>query len=115
MCRLKSCFSSVVLSLQREGEERFDARAIGLQSLVCEYRFVCTMLLMCDVLPCVSRLSKCFQLTDCDYSIIPRMVTVTLQTLRQLMAADGVNLGGLQRFLDQLDNAGIELTNKVTL
>ena len=57
--RLKACFSSVVISLQR-GEERSDAKALGLNSLVSEYRFVCTMLLMCDALPHVSHLSKCF-------------------------------------------------------
>lgn len=77
--RLKKCFVSVVVSLQREGEERSDAKALGLNSLVTEYRFVCTMLLLCDALPHISHLSKCFKITDCDYSIIPRMVTSSLQ------------------------------------
>ena len=76
--RLKSCFVSVVLSLQREGEERSDAKAVGLSRLVTEYKFVYTMLLLCDTLPHISRLSKCFQFSDCDYTIIPRILTTTM-------------------------------------
>jgi len=68
--RLKEYFCSVVMSLQREGEERGVAKALGLHKLMTEYRFVCTLLLMCDVLSHISHLSKCFQITDCDYSII---------------------------------------------
>ena len=107
--RLRKCFASVVLSLQREGEERSDAKALGLNNLVTEYRFVCTMLLLCDVLPHVSHLSKCFQTTDCDYSIIPKMVVSTVHAIKQLEAVDGVNLKGLEAFLEQLTNSGIEI------
>ena len=53
--RLRTCFASVVLILQREGEERSDAKALGL------YRFVCTMLLVCDVLPHVSLYQNAFR------------------------------------------------------
>ena len=101
--RLKKCFVSVVLSLQREGEERSDAKAVGLNNLVTEYRFVCTMLLLCDALPHVSHLSKCFQITDCDYSIIPRMVTSTVHAIKQLKTVDGVNMKGLQELIPWAD------------
>ena len=37
---LRKCYISVVLGLQREGEERSDAKALGLNKLVTEYRFV---------------------------------------------------------------------------
>ena len=46
--RLKVCFASVVLSLELEGEERSDAKAIGLHGLITQYQFVCTTLLLCD-------------------------------------------------------------------
>ncbi len=107
--KLKLCFSSIVIALEREGTERTDAKAIGLHRLVSEYRFVCTMLLMCDALPHVSRLSKCFQITDCDYSIIPRMVTCTIKSLELLKTKDGINLGELHEFLDSLQQADIEI------
>ena len=107
--RLKKCFISVVISLQREGEERSDARAIGLSNLVTKYRFVCTMLLLCDSLPHVSHLSKCFQSADCDYSIIPRRVSSTVHAIKQLKTVDSVNMKGLQAFLEQIDKSGIEI------
>ena len=88
----------VVLSLQREGEERSDAKAVGLSNLITEYRFICTMLLLCDMLLNVSHLSKCFQSSGCDYSIIPRMVSSTVHALEQLKTTDGINLKGIQSF-----------------
>ena len=39
MC-LKTCLTSVVLSIEREGEEISDAKAIGLATLVTEYRLM---------------------------------------------------------------------------
>ena len=44
--KLRACFASVIMSLQREGEERADAKALGLQAMISEYRFIATMLLM---------------------------------------------------------------------
>ena len=110
--RLRKCYISVVLSLQREAEERSDARALGLSNLVIEYRFVCTMLLLCDALPHVS---KCFQISDVDYSIIPRMVSTALHSIKQLKTVDGVNLRGLPTFLEQLTNAGVDIKKPANL
>ena len=113
--RLKECFCSVVMSLQREGEERGDAKALGLHKLVTEYRFVCTMLLMCDVLPHVSHLSKCFQISDCDYSIIPRMLSSTIISLKQLKTSNGMNLSSLNDYMDVLAEANIEIKKPAKL
>ena len=107
--KLKVCFASVVLSLEREGEERSDARAIGLYGLITQFRFVCTMLLLCDCLPHVSRMSKCFQMTECDYSIIPKILESTLSSLEQLKTCHGTNLSGLQQYLDNLQQKDIEI------
>ncbi len=115
--RLKKCFISVVLSLQREAEERSDAKAVGLNSLVTEYRFVCTMLLLCDALPHVVHLSKCVQTADCDYSIIPRMVSSTVHALKQLKTVDSVNniMMRLDTFFEEIANAGIETRKRYNL
>ncbi len=110
--RLKGCFVSVCLALQREGEERSDAKAVGLSTLITEYRFVCTMLLLCDTLPHVSHLSKCFQFPDCDYSTIPRMLSSTLTSLEQLQTEDGFNLKELDSYITEIAAAGIELRKK---
>ena len=113
--RLKDCFSSVVVSLQREGEDRSDAKALGLNKLVCEFRFICTMLLMCDALPHVTRLSKCFQFAECDYSIIPKMLSTTITSLNQMKTVNGVNLNALPTLLDQLKADGIDVKKPVHL
>ena len=68
--KLKACFVSInvrmiVLSLEREdrgGGGGGDAKAIGLHSLITQYRIVCTMLLLCDALPHLSRMSKSLHL-----------------------------------------------------
>ena len=91
---------SVVLSLQREGEERSDAKSVGLARMICEYRFVCIVLLMCDTLPVISHLSRCFQYDQCDYSIIPSMLPSTLTSLEQLTVSGGFNLQNLPAFLE---------------
>lgn len=107
--RLRDCSASVVISLQREGEERGDAKALGLQAMVTEYRFVATMLLMCDALLHVTCMSKCFQLTDCDYSIIPSILATTLASLEQLKTHNGLNLSKLDAFVADLEKGSIEI------
>ena len=110
--RLKGCFISVILSLQREGEERSDAKAVGLSNLITQYRFVCTMLLLCETLPQHFLTSLINQISDCDYSSIPRMLTSTIHSLEQLQTVDGFNLKGLGGNLTEIADAGIELKKK---
>ena len=113
--RLRDCFASVIISLQREGEERGDAKALGLQAMVTEYRFVATMLMMCDALPHVARMSKCFQLTDCGYSIIASILATTLASLEQLKTHDGLNLSKFDAFLTDLEEGSIEIKTPANL
>ncbi|XP_070562438.1 zinc finger protein 862-like [Ptychodera flava] len=90
--RLKDTFVSVLISLEREGEERGDAKAIGLFHLMSTYRFISTMLLLCDLLPHVSNLSKALQASDFEHSLVKPLVSSTVSTLRQLKTVDGENL-----------------------
>ena len=113
--RLKACFVSVVTSLQRDAEERSEAKAAGLSKMITEYRFVSTMLLFCDALPHVTHLSKCFQIQNIDYSIIPQMVTSTITSLEQLKVVNGTNLDELEQFLHKLSSAGIDITKQGNL
>ena len=99
----------MVTSLQREAEERSDAKAVGLSSLMCHYKFVATLHLLCDVLPHVSYLSKCFQFSDCDYSAIPLMLGSCLNSLKQLISTDGNSLSELPLFLQRAKDAGIDM------
>ena len=113
--RLKSCYTSVVLSLQNDSERHGNAKALGLASLMSEYRFVCTMLLLCDTLPHITFLSKAFQSADCDYSIIPKMLSITLQSLEALQLTDGANLLCLETYLEEITGASIQLKMPLNL
>ena len=73
------------------------------------------MYLLCDTLPHITFLSKAFQGADCDYSIIPKMVSATLQSLEALKVTDGTNLLGLDTYIEELANAGIHLKMLPTL
>ena len=48
-------------------------------------------------------MSKCFQLTDSEYSIIPSILATTLASLEQLKTHDGLNLSKLDAFLVDLE------------
>ncbi|XP_065835790.1 zinc finger protein 862-like [Oscarella lobularis] len=113
VAHIKSCFASVVLSLEREGTERSDAKAIGLAKLVSDYRFVATMHLLCDAFPAVSQLSKSFQLQFCDYSIIPSMVTATTDVLQSMIDTDSVHMTALDSFLQNLKDSGINIKETI--
>ena len=110
---LKSSFTSVVVSLERESEERHDAKVLGLATLLCEYRFVATLLFLCDVLPHVTILSRCFQQSYCDYSIIPQMISTTLTALREFQESEGPNLRKLPEFLEHLKKNDINIKIKL--
>ena len=56
---------AVLVSLDREAEERGDALAHGLSRVVRQYSFVATLYMMCDILPVISRLSCVLQSTTC--------------------------------------------------
>ena len=103
MNKLRACFASAVVSLQREGEERGDTKALGLQAM---YRFFATM---CDALPHVTCMLKSFQLTDCDYNIILSILATTLASLEQLKTHDGLNLSIFDAFLTDLEEGSIEI------
>ncbi len=62
--------------------------------------------------PHVTHLSKCFQISDCNYSIIPGMLASTITSLQQLIAFDGPNLGELRKTLDDLTAADIQLNER---
>ena len=49
-----------------------------------------------------------FKVVGCDYSIIPRMLSSTVHALEQLKTTDGINLKGIQSFLEQIEKSGIE-------
>ncbi|XP_006813061.1 zinc finger protein 862-like [Saccoglossus kowalevskii] len=110
--RLKNIFASVLMSLDCEGEERSDAKAVGLQNLMSSWRFIATMLLMCDLLPHVSRLSKAFQASEFEYSSMKPLVRSTITTITDMKHNDGENLQQLPDLINKLQQSDITVKTR---
>ena len=107
--RLKDILPSVITSLGREAEERGNAAAAGLYQFLSNYQFICTLLLLSDVLPKVNILSKVFQLTSLDFSRAIRLRKSIVSQLEKLKSVDGDNLKALDEFIKNLEESGIEI------
>ena len=58
---LRQTYGSVVVSLEREAQERHDVTAAGLATQLKGFDFIATVLALSDVLPRLSTLSRVFQ------------------------------------------------------
>ena len=83
---LRRSLPAVVTALEREGTERSDPTAIGLAKIVKNPKFVATLYFLCDVLPTLCTVSKVFQTTAIDFSLIQPTIeaaTVKLEHLKE--------------------------------
>ncbi len=87
---------AVIASLEREASERGEAIAVGLSRVVQTFKFIATLYMMCDVLPKVARLSRIFQLSAIDLSQLNAHVSVTVQSLNELINHSGDNFSKLK-------------------
>ena len=78
--------TSVLISLQREIEERGDIT--GLFHLMTKFGFIATLHLLCDVLPTINRLSETFQKSSLDFSIVKISLRATLAALEEKKTSD---------------------------
>ena len=88
---------------------------VTLLLLVCinssaKYQFIATLLLFCDTLPTVNRLSKLFQLRDIDYALLATVVDSTKSTLSKLQERDGKNLKDIRLYIKKLEEDGVVIT-----
>lgn len=61
---LARCLPSILASLEREAQERGDAQAMGLSVFMQSYKFIATLMMMRDILPHLSSLSKAMQVNN---------------------------------------------------
>ena len=64
--------------------ESGDAEAYGLSVLLCTYKFVACLYMLCDVLHTVAKLQGSLQTKDLDLSMVPMMVQTIVGRLREL-------------------------------
>ena len=79
---LRSTLPSVLVSLSREASECGEPVAAGLLNMITQFKFIATLLLLCDILPHLNRLSCMFQSADLDLSLIQPQILATLITNR---------------------------------
>ncbi|XP_078590444.1 zinc finger protein 862-like [Branchiostoma floridae x Branchiostoma japonicum] len=96
---LRKTFSAVVISLEREAEERHEAVAKGLAVFLKTFRFCATLLMMSDILPTLANLSRLFQQTDVNFSNIKINVDSTVDSLEKLKVHHADHFKGLDKFL----------------
>ena len=64
--------------------ESGDTETYGLSVLLCTYKFVACMYMLCDVLHTVAKLQSILQTKDLDLSMVPVMVQTTVGRLKEL-------------------------------
>ena len=96
-----------MVSLEREGEERGDNKAVGLFHLMRKLNFVATLVLLCDVLPPINCLSLEFQKTKLNFSKVNIALRATLSSLTAKRDADITKK--CKKVIDWLQTAGVEV------
>ena len=61
-----------------------NAGAYGLSKLLCMYKFVDCLYMLCDVLDTVAKLQGSLQSRELDHSVVSMMVETTLKRLKEL-------------------------------
>jgi len=96
---LRRSFKQVLLLLS--GEKK-DAAGQGLYKIMRTYLFAAVLCLFCDVFPTLSRLSKTFQSSTVDLSMVGPCVASTISNISRLAEHDGEHLQQLDALLDDL-------------
>ena len=61
MQTVRKCYQSLIVSLERQAEEKGDTKATGLAVQMQKYNFIAALMMMCDALPILAQLSRAMQ------------------------------------------------------
>ena len=75
---------SLALTFQQIYDDRGDAEAYGLAKLICTYKFVACLYMLCDVLHTIAKLQSALQAKSLDLASVPCMVESTISRLQEL-------------------------------
>ena len=105
---LRQCFKSVLLSLDKEGNERNNAEAAGLLSFIRSYDFIASLYMFSDVLPPLASLSRAFQRKDVNFTVVKPLVNGTKATIDTLLASPGEHFAQLPSVVVDLEEYGVK-------
>ncbi len=72
---------ALVATFEEIYEESGDAEAFGISKILCTYKFVACLYMLCDVLHTVAKLQGSLQSKELDLAIVPVMVDSTIARL----------------------------------
>ncbi|XP_070559661.1 zinc finger protein 862-like isoform X2 [Ptychodera flava] len=98
---VRRSLSSIIVSLERESEERHDATATGLAMFLKQFNFVASILMLSDVLPHLTRLSLMFQKKDVDVTILDTIISSTITAIRTLKTQPGTHTMNVESYLNE--------------
>ena len=81
---VRQCLPALVRTFEELYEESGDAEAYGLSKLLCTYKFVACLYMLCDVLHTVAKLQASLQAKEIDLASVPVLVDGTLSRLKEL-------------------------------
>lgn len=99
---------ALIASLEREASERTDATAAGLAMFVKSPFFLCAIAMLLDTLPHLNRLSKLFQKTSIDFSMVDTLVSSTQLVLTNLLDNPGPNTKDIATYFNSLEEYGVK-------
>ena len=105
---LRKCFHSVLVSLEREAQERHNAEAAGLASFIKKYEFVAALYMFSDVLPHLACLSRAFQKKDIDFTMVKPLVVGTKAAVDALLLNAGEFFQSLPAAVGDLQQYGVQ-------
>ena len=65
------------------------------------------MLLLCDILPAVKRLSSVFQQRELDFSVVVSVLKAPLATTEARQYKNGSSQAGISGYMDKMSAAGM--------
>lgn len=104
---LRQCFTSVILSLDKEGTENNCAEAAGLCTFIRSYNFIASLYMFSDVLPPLASLSRAFQRKDVNFTVVKPLVNGTLAAINALRATPGEHFQCLSSVIAELEEYGV--------
>ena len=84
VCAVRKTLPALVTTFETIYEDSGDAEAYGLSKLLCTYKFVASLYMLCDILHTVAKLHGSLQSKEFNLATVPVMVCGTIKRLQEL-------------------------------
>ena len=84
VCAVRKTLPALVTTFEKIYEDSGDAEAYGLSKLLCTYKFVASLYMLCDILHSVAKVHGSLQSKELNLATVPVMVSGTIKRLQEL-------------------------------